>query len=223
MTHQRLHSQHGFTIVEFMIATTVFSVVLLVITAAVLFLSRSYQDSLYASSTQAAASNLVDTVAQSVKFSSTPITSTTHASGTRSYCIGTKQYLYVLGKQLDGNNMSTRTRNAVIARQNSNCTLESIITSQPSGSPQELLGRSMRLSKLSITSSPTSPAVYTVSARVVYGDDDLLCSPSVSGSCDSTTTMSAVDLARSDIMCRSNSGAEYCAVSELSTTVYRRL
>ena len=223
MTRRTTTGQRGFTIVEFMIATSVFGVVLLIVTAAVLYISRQYQNSLYASSTQAATSNLVDTVAQSIKFSSTPISSTSHASGTKSYCIGTKQYLYVVGKQVDGGNAATKTRNAVIARQNSNCTLESIITSQPSGSPQELLGRGMRLSKLTITTSPASPALYTVSARVVYGDDDLLCSPSVSGSCSSSATMSAVDLARSDIICRPQSGSEFCAVSELSSTVYRRL
>jgi Tfp pilus assembly protein PilV len=216
-------SEQGFTIVEFMIAASVFGVVMVVVAAAVLFISRSYQNSLYASQTQATASNLIDTLAQSVKFSSTPITSTSHVSGTQSYCIGTKQFLYVIGKQVDGPNTATRTRNAVVVRQNNNCALESIITTQPSGSPQELLGKGMRLAKLTIASSPSSPSIYTVSARVVYGDDDLLCSPSVTNSCESTATMSAADLARSDVTCRPNNGSEFCAVSELSSTVYRRL
>lgn len=222
--------QDGFTIVEFMIATSVFGVVLLIVTAAVLFFGRTYQNSLYASATQAAAGNLVDVIGQSVKFSSTPITSTTHSSGTRSYCVGTKQYLYVIGRQLDGGNPSNTTRNAVVSRQNNSCLLESIITAQPSGGPQELLGKGMRLAKLDITvPNAANPALYRVTAKVIYGDDDLLCSPNrVPGSCDETAgTLTAAQFQNptisADLTCKPLSGSEFCTSSELSSTVYRRL
>lgn len=216
------YSQRGFTIIEFMIATMVFSVILLVVTAAILYMSRAYQRSLYSSSTQAATSNLVDTVAQSVKFSTTPvITGGTPGNGsTATICIGNRQLLYVIGKQLGGSVAATTTRNVVMTRQNNNCQLNDIINSTPAGSPKELLGRGMRLSKFSVVQTN---ALYTITARVVYGDDDVLCSDSVAGSCASPATMTAAQLRNGDVRCRPGTGSEFCAVSELSTTVYRRL
>lgn len=219
MSHR---SQRGFTIIEFMIATMVFSVILLVVTAAVLYMSRAYQRSLYSSSTQAATSNLVDTVAQSVKFSTTPVlTGGTPGNGsTATICIGNRQLLYVIGRQLGGSVAATSTRNVVVTRLNNNCQLNDIITTTPAGSPKELLGRGMRLSKFSVVQTN---ALYTITARVVYGDDDVLCSDSVAGSCTSPATMTAAQLRNGDVRCRPGIGSEFCAVSELSTTVYRRL
>lgn len=217
----RSTGESGFTIVEFMIATTVFSVVLLVVTAAVLYIGRTYQRSLYASSTQAATSNLVDTLAQAIKFSGGTI-DLASSGETRSICVGNRQFLYVIGRQLDGGSeVATQTRNAVVTRQRNNCTIEPL-TGTVSGSFTELLGRGMRLSRLDIT--PTG-SMYTISARVAYGDDDLLCSPTqFPGSCDSATPMTAANLKSArDLVCKPMSGSEFCAVSEISTTVYRRL
>ena len=218
----RPDSQRGFTIIEFMIATMVFSVILLVVTAAILYMSRAYQRSLYASSTQAATSNLVDTVAQSVKFSTAPVVNGGVPSNgsTATYCIGNRQFLYVIGRQLGGSNANTTTRNVIVTRQNNNCPLNDIITTTPTGSPKELLGRGMRLAKFDVVQSGP---LYTITARVVYGDDEVLCSDMVSGSCDSPATMTAGQLRNADLKCRPGIGSEFCAVSELSTTVYRRL
>lgn len=221
MILQTRRSSRGFTIVEFMIATSVFGVVLLGVTAAIIHMSQVYQRSIYASNTQSAAVNLVDTLSQAIKFSSSQIETASHGSGTKSYCVGNRQFLYVIGKQLDGSNPGTKTQNAVMTRLNNNCQVETIFSGTPSGSPKELLGKGMRLVNLSVVSS--SPGLYTVTARVVYGDDDLLCSPSLAGSCESANTMSPTELQRPDIMCRPGAGAQFCSVSELSNTVYRRL
>lgn len=217
----------GFTIVEFMIATTVFSVILLAVTAAILQIGKTYQRSLYASNTQAATSNLIDTVAQSVKFSSGQIIDGTNGD-TKSLCVGNRQILYVTGKQLGGSNSGTKTENAVITRlkEGQNCSSpEDIITTAPtSGSPSELLGRGMRLSKFAVTSDP-STSMITIAARVVYGDDDLLCSETASpGSCANSAQLSSSQLkTATDLSCKAGSGSQFCTVSELSTTVYQRL
>lgn len=214
-------AERGFTIVEFMVATSVFTVVLMGVTAGILHIGRVYQHSLYASNTQSATSNLVDTISQSIKFSAGDVGYSTHASGTQSYCIGNRQFLFVTGRQLDGPGGLTSTKNAVMTRQNSGCVAESIIATTPTnGSPRELLGKGMRLSKLSITPvSPTSPLV-NVTVRVIFGDDDLLCSPpnATSDTCTSPTNFSSPDL-----RCLPDTGSTFCTASELTTTVYRRL
>lgn len=215
----------GFTIVEFMIATSVFSVILLTVMAAILHMSRMYQSSLYQSSTQAAASNLVDTVSQALKFSSTQIITANDGAGadaTYTICVGNRQFLYVLGRQIAGDNVQTTTQHAVVTRLHTNCPIDAITASTPAGSPKELLGKNMRLANLDISQQGT---LYRVTVRVVYGDDDLLCSPSIASSCDETApNLSAVDLkTRRDLKCKLGAGSEYCAVTELSNTVYRRL
>lgn len=220
-------NQRGFTIVEFMIATAVFSMVLLVVTAAILYMSRSYQKSVYASNTQAATRNLVDTLSQAIKFSSDQIIMTSDtATNPGRICAGNRQFLYEVGRQLDGSSAGTSTRNAIVTRLDATgtCPLENITTAlSATGSPKELLGKGMRLVKLRI--DDTNPPMFTVIARVAYGDDDLLCSPSVANSCDQgAATLTFTDLStRGDLICRPGRGAEFCHVSELSTTVYRRL
>ena len=221
----RLELDRGFTIVEFMIASSVFGIILLVISAAILSMNQSYQKSMYASRTQEATSNLVDAIAQSIKYSPTPIVKGgAPADGTTStFCIGNRQFLYVLGKQMDGSEAATTTKHVVVSRLNTdNCaTMPSIITATPSGSPKELLGKGMRLAALDIDDS--KQPLYTVTARVVYGDDDSLCSDSIANSCADNGSMPNEGFRKGDLRCRAQSGSQFCAVSELSTTVYRRL
>lgn len=229
MLHRKpIDNSRGFTIVEFMVATLVFSVVIMGVSAAILHISRMYQRSINASSTQAVTRNLIDTVAQSIQFSSEDIELRTHTDGkTKAVCVGTKQFLYIPGRQLGGDGAGTSTENAVVARQNNDCTMTSILTATIADSSKELLSRNMRLVKLDINQNGS---LYTVTARVAYGDDDLLCSPrSVPGSCEndligSMTTTELLNMFTSDdLTCRGQQGSQYCAVSELSTTVYRRL
>lgn len=210
----------GFTIVELMIATTVFGVILMGVTAAILYMGQTYQRSIYASNTQSATVNLVDTVSQAIKFSSSQVGSDSSGQ-THSYCVGNRQFLYVKGRQLTDQVTPTSTQNAVMTRLSANCQVESIISGNPSGSPKELLGKGMRLLFLEVTSN--SPGLYTVTARVAYGDDDLLCSPNVAGSCDPSGTLSLAQMWSSDVMCKPGAGSQFCSVSELSNTVYRRL
>ena len=211
----------GFTIVEFMIATSVFGVILMGVTAAVLYMGQTYQRSIYASNTQAAAVNLVDTVSQAIKFSSSQIEAD-NSGQTYSYCVGNRQFLYVRGRQLTDQTTPTSTQNAVMTRLNTNdCAIESIISGNPSGSPKELLGKGMRLLFFEVTSN--SPGLYTVTARVAFGDDDLLCNPTVAGSCDPGSVMSLAQMWSRDVICKPGAGSQFCSVSELSNTVYRRL
>lgn len=218
------NQSRGFTIVEFMIATTVFSVILMGVTAAVLHISRSYQHSLYASATQAATRNLVDSVAQAVKFSAGDV-NFIDGGDTDAWCIGNRQFLFVPGRQLDGPNPATATAHAALTRLNvnNNCLIQDVVSSPVSGQPNELLGKSMRISKLSVENRITEPALYIVTTRVLYGDDDLFCIDAAT--CDpASSTVLTIDQLKSDnVRCKSSAGSQFCAVSELSVSVYRRL
>lgn len=221
-----IRNERGFTLVELMVATAVFSTLLLAVTAATLSIGRSYQRSMYASNTQAAASNIVDTLAQSVRFSKTATAvSGNAASGTATQCVGDQQILYTYGRLVGDVSSATASKYGVVIRPvTPGCVVTPIHTASPTLSGQkELLARGMRLSNLRITDQ--GAGAYQVLVRVVYGEDDLLCSDSVAGSCTpGSATLTAAQLQQSrDLRCKPGRGSEFCAATELSTTVYKRL
>lgn len=219
--------ERGFTLVELMVATAVFSILLLAVTAATLSIGRSYQRSMYASNTQATASSIVDTLAQSVRFSKTASSvSGDAAAGTATQCVGDQQILYTYGRLVGDVSSPTGSRHGVVIRPvTPGCVLTPIHVANPALTGQkELLARGMRLSNLRVAFNPFTGA-HQVLVRVVYGEDDLLCSESVVGSCNpGSATLTPAQLQQSrDLRCKPGRGSEFCAASELSTTVYKRL
>jgi hypothetical protein len=65
----------------------------------------------------------------------------------------------------------------------------------------------MRLGDLTI--NPLGGGAYTVHVRVIYGDSDVLTSPNGSD--------------WSNVTCQGGAGSQFCAVSDLTTTVQTRL
>lgn len=209
---QNLQSMRGFTVVELMIATAVFGVVLLVIATGILQLSRLYYKGLTNTKVQTTTRTLVDTIAQSIQFSGASVTNTpagaTAGGTTWTFCIGNQQYAYKLGQQLvdssPGANQSLRT---LTVRDLAGCTSSSPAPSMGASAPgRELLAPGMRLARLQVTS--LGGAYYLVSARVVFGDDDLLTDP---------LTPTA--------QCKNNqrTGTQFCAVSDITAGVTKRV
>lgn len=217
-----MRRESGFTIIEFMIATVVFSVVILLVSASIIQISKQYQRSMNVGRTQAAARTLLESISESIQFGSTvPSDGGTDGDGTKSLCVGNRQFLYVLGKKVaDSGGYSTKS--AVQSRiWSASCATVGITTGTVVGS--ELLGPGLRLASLNYTGVDD---FYTIKVRVTYGDDDLLCSPSaVAGSCNSgaAAMTNLTDFQQPDLRCKSGAGSEYCAVSELSTTVQKRM
>jgi type II secretory pathway pseudopilin PulG len=221
---RRTRAQGGFTVIEFMVATLVFSTVLLGTTFAIIQISRIYQRSLNDSKTQAATRNLIDTVAQSIQFSgSSETVPVTVPANTNAICLGNRQYVYVLGRQISDDLGITKSKHGFITRQSDSCAItEDIITTTPvDGNPSELLSKGMRLVSFSVT--PSTAGLYTVSARVAYGDDDLLCIPSEGNCSNIDDVLSDNKFMNTDIRCKTGIGSQFCSVSELTTTVQRRL
>jgi prepilin-type N-terminal cleavage/methylation domain-containing protein len=221
----KVKRQAGFTIIELLIATVVFAMVLMLITYGVISFSKAYLKGVNQSRTQNVARNIVESVAQSIQFSGGQVTVYVPVGGVRGFCIDNQRYSYVTGVQLTESNTPTanQSRRVMVLDEPGNCgglTPQNVRGAVNTVLGKEQLSNGMRLAKLNVAQIGTTP-MYRVQARVVYGDDELLCSPSAN---DCGNTAASTNLNRDDLVCKSAiSGSQYCAVSELSTIVKKRL
>lgn len=241
--NKQLHKpQTGFTIVELMIATVVFSVLLLIITSGVLQFTRQYYKGVISSNTQNTTRAVMDDVVRALQFSKAgyvplPALDPAQPAGTNGYCIGdSKRYSFKLNAQVTANSPNAanhQSRRALVSVPDTTCTststpLNVTAAAIPAGG-RELLGDGMRLVNLSISNLNGATDTYVVTVRVLYGDDDLVCDPDLpatnNGGCQSGTfPLTAIDNdADRDLQCKSTTGSQFCAVSELKTVVKKRI
>jgi Tfp pilus assembly protein PilW len=199
-------NEAGFTIVELMIATMVFGMVLLVVTTAILQITRIYYKGITQARTQSVARSAMDMISQGIQFSGGSVTSTPGSYNT--FCVGNKQYSFVLGKQVtESTPNSLQTYHALVVDDEPGCTSSTAASPMSTAvtTGRELLDPSMRLSKMSVQNIGTK--LYKVTIKVVYGDDDLLNNPTAdNANCKNATV-----------------GTQFCAVSELTTVVTKRV
>lgn len=208
-------TQHGFTVVELMIATLVFSVILLLLTSAMIRLGRMYYKGLASTKVQEVSRSVIEDISQSIQFAGGDVFATAANGSVQGYCVGTRRYSFVPyqaytaageHKLLSGTVPQGCVKGVTAARD---------MTTTLSGDEQELLGEDMRVVNLKIENSLTS-GLYKVTVRIAYGKDDVLCSPTGSGC--------APDVNHDNLVCRSGSKAsQFCAVSEVTATVQRRV
>jgi prepilin-type N-terminal cleavage/methylation domain-containing protein len=223
--------ESGFTIVELLIATVIFSFVLLIFTSGILQVTGVYYRGINDANTQSVANSVINTISQAIQFDGGTVTPTPAGVATPGnsyfFCVGNEQFSYRPGYEL-----TTGSTNPAVAH----LTLHSLIEAPLSGcnktsSPQpmngaavgtELLSPQMRLSNLTVVcqtaaSCPTGPDavdVYKVDVRIAYGYYDLLFSPSKNVNKD----------AAADATCQAaESGEQFCAVSDQSTIVVKRV
>jgi len=233
--------EKGFTIVELMIATLVFSVILLVAAGTVVRFTSNFQKGVTQTATQNAARSTVDLISQQLQFigDGNGFSKLSLPSGgiTKGYCIQGTQYSYILGRELQD-----QVPYVLVEKRGTgdNCTgqPQDLLSGSVSGS--ELLSPHMRLAKFTVINDAdpndaadgsNNPLLYKINIKVVYGDDDLLCVSGVTdGSardCSSGQPLANVSsLSESDLgklQCKTQRGSQFCAVSELSTTVQRRV
>lgn len=216
--NKSVRSTSGFTIVELMIATTVFALVLILLTTGIMQFTRQYYKGLISSKTQNTSRAIIDDITRSVQYDIGQVNELRRVSPSAplgaivGYCIGeVKRYSFALDRQVvDGTPdvSANESNHGLIYDEVTGCNanspaLEVTGISGLSGSnPREMLGANMRLDALSITGSGD---VYNITVRVIYGDEDLL-----DGSVGNRT-------------CKMDRGREFCAISELSTTVNKRV
>jgi prepilin-type N-terminal cleavage/methylation domain-containing protein len=237
------HQSKGFTIIELLVATSVFSVILIVITTGIIRITQTYDKGINLVNTQNTARSIMDSIAQGIQFSGGMVSWPDTASAGGVGCIGNQEYDFQLGPKLESGGTPDGTGDwqssyALALNPNaSNCTISAVPVSAPAASSSELLSPHMRLTKLGISrvsAADSMDNLYAVSVTVVYGDYDLLCnrtySPASDGGCSpDSPAIKPTDsnfhsfLTSPDLTCRSGAGSEYCAVSALSTVVQQRL
>lgn len=205
--------QAGFTVLELMVATSVFAVVLMVLTAGVLAFSRDYFKSIAENNAQATARGIINDIAQNLQFGSNFSTMNSPTASVDGFCIDQTAYSYSVGYQVvPSPSASDQRRHGLVKSVNGNCTGSTALDLSNSSltlnnKQQELLGDHMRLGILSV--DELGGGSYRIHVKVIYGDSDLLTNPD--------------DGDWSNVGCISGSGSQFCAVSDLSTVVQARL
>lgn len=201
----RTARQHGFTIIELLIATMIFSVVLLIITGGILQITRVYYKGVTEANTQNAARSIIDTISQAIQFNGGVVQATPAPTvgAAQSFCVGSLQFSYRLGYQLvDGATGTNQTNNSLREDTISGCTA---MSAGATFTGRELMSPKMRLSSLSV--QPAGTNLWKITVQVTYGDDDLLNNPTAANaSCKGI-----------------QAGTQFCSVSELSTIVVKRI
>jgi len=228
MKRLSIHDQSGFTIVELMIATIVSSVILLVITVGIVRFTNDYYHGINASNTQATTQDAIDMIAHSVEFNAGTTSAVSDTATSGAFCAGTHLFMFTAGQQLKGAPNDTNWGLYQINNPNANCNPLTLAQVTAAGGGSELLGKNMRLAYLKI-SQQAGTNLWNVDIRVAYGDYDLLCKKSISagtaGSCapGSPSFASNATIQGNDVICKTQSGSQFCSVSHLTTSIGQRI
>lgn len=236
MQINKQHNKNGFTIVELMISTVVFSTVLVLCLTGMVQVSRAYYKGITNSRTQEAGRLLMDEISQSIKLSGTSISASTRdnlgpeiaagdvADGIGVFCVGNKKYSFALDRKVVNesrteNESNKEIRNAIIS-EDEQCTdapTPANLNLEVSGSQKSLLGENMRLTKFTLErvqpeetlDVKSGSQLWRIEISIAYGNQDLL--------------RYTDDQGNNRVICNPGTGGEFCSIVELSTIVGRRI
>jgi prepilin-type N-terminal cleavage/methylation domain-containing protein len=200
----KFKDQRGFTIIELMIATTVLSVILLLVTTMIISIGSLFYKGINQSRVQDGARNLTDEISQRLQLSGTVPQAGQSSSNAavNVYCIGGTRYTYIANVQIGHQQNNTGpVYNHILWRDepsagctqvmgkfvSADLTLSDPSNGQVSGAglqdSAELAPANSRLTSFCIgTLNPangncqfSSASPYTINVGIAYGDDDLLC------------------------------------------------
>lgn len=236
MTNQLLgrRQDQGFTIIELMIATSIVSVILLMVSIIIINIGGLYYKGISQANAQDTVRRISDELTQQLQLSDTiPRRPATPApDGVESVCIGTTRYTYLIGKQIGADTKHVLWRDKVSSAA---CpvisTAGSLNVDSPSltgslGGGVELVGPRSRLTKFTII----SPSPYTITVNIALGERDLLCDSGTSNDCNVTTPSTHIwnpSTPTGTIRCKGNKGVgnsqRFCGTANLTTIAVRRL
>lgn len=247
------HNQQGFTVLELMIATTVVSVVLLMVSVMMINIGNLYYKGITQSKVQDNIRSITDDVAQRISLSSATPKWLNSADGSlHAVCIGDTRYTYILGMQINKNPSSSQTRHALwrdtiaagscptpddqnlVLMPENNINSDALIGGSAPASGQiyqgtngsELLSPNARLSNFEVRGlGPLNTAPYQIVVNIAYGDDDLLCGPSIAANTcdDDDEVVTPAEIATGKLNCKGKTGNSYCATANLTTVAVPRL
>lgn len=194
-------NQSGFTIVELMLAMTVFSVMLVAAAAGLIQVGRMYYKSVISTRTQDTTRLVIDEISRSIQFSGeAPRITIDGDDNVEAVCIGSDRYTPNIGEQAGVSGEPALLKDEAIA----GCPPATAV-----GGGIELLSENMRLNRFEVELISGSTDQYRITVWTAYGDDDVL--------------EDDPNDAERKICTSSGPGGEFCAISELSTVVSRRI
>lgn len=212
--------QAGFTVLELTIASAIFAVILLVMAVGVIRITDDYYKGITSSTTQSTARSIMADIVEAIQFSKSVlyIAPNPGSGNVGGYCVDNTLYAFKIGQEVVSSPSSSSPNqgyHGLVKTTGVPCTSgwKPTLPSTPDLSPgsRELLGQNMRLALLSVTPIMTSKNLYSVRVRIIHGDDDLLF-PTIGNN----PTWSSET-------CAGSTGSQFCAVTDLTTTVEQRL
>lgn len=214
----RHKKEGGFTIVEFMIATAVFSLVLLVCAYAIVYIGRMYYKGILTNRTQDSARMVVEDLAGAIQFgpradnldlfARTSDENTQGGITQQAICIGRNRYTFAKGVSLGTEPGQSRhvLWKDQIPEGSTSCLADIDMNSDTPSSvdgARELLGKNMRVSDLSVARNGN---IFTVHVLIAYGDTEDLFTDDTFSICQGVAN-----------------GGQFCATSGFTTNVVKRL
>lgn len=206
-------NNQGFTILELLIATTVFSVILLVVTTGIIRIGNIYYKGITSSKTQESIRNISSEFSSSIQFANgikVP------GSLPRIFCLGNTRYTYFLNSEYTkGNEATTGIYSEILSPGSACATCSGGCVTEA----KQLLGNNMRVLSLRVDPvAGTANKVWNVYTKVAYGYDDLL------SNYNATPAQNSSPAFLQGVTCRSGiAGSSFCSTAELDTLVKKRL
>lgn len=213
------NNQKGFTLVELLIATTIFSTMMLLATAGILQIGKIYYKGFMVTKTQEATRIIVDDISRNIQTGAKAKVERSSPGTYQAVCVGLVRYSYTLDVQLGPvvpaskhvvwvdriqENMTVPGGQFCPSVDLSSATPADYRTDSIATRGRELMGTNMRLINFEIEPSATSSQPVHIKVKVVYGEPDLSPPP--------------------DYLCApTEQGGQFCAVAELETFVKPRL
>ena len=213
------NKQHGFTIIELLIATLVVSMILLLCVYGLAQVSRFFTKGVTTATTQTVARSVLEDITGRIQVEQNlvlgPITSVPNKV---IHCIGINRYSYSFTSDdeltssvplTSGTRMLIREDLTSVPVTESECSGNSVVAN----SVTQLLKENMRIVDFNINSPANSNGrLYNVSLKVLYAPDDAALAEIV---------YLPDPLNTKDVRCSGAIGSEFCGLSTLSTTVFR--
>lgn len=223
-TGARKDRESGFTIIELLIATAVFSMVLVIVTMGFMSLSNAYFKSTVTAATQSTTRDIADTLGKAIQFSGPlPQFGTKDLpSGVKLYqiCANNRKFFFVPNVVYLGGEATEENPGLYVQPYSNTCDAE--ILDKNKGT--QLLGENMSIANLDI--SYFSNLTYTIKLRVMYGQQDMFCSATPSRfavACDGSPGSNAIFGRMIDSLRCKTDDNYFCAVATSDTTVKKRM
>jgi prepilin-type N-terminal cleavage/methylation domain-containing protein len=211
------NNKKGFTIVELLIAISVFSALLIIIVYAFLYGLNTFSKAQVVSKTQEVSRSIEQNIAQSFSLTAagsytsiTPVTNNAN-NGITSYgfCLGQYRYSYVLDKQLTSSNNYGLLQDTFQGCSSSTSPVDLSGSLPILNKPKQLLGNNMRISNFTITpSTPSniSATGYQLVVEIDYGNNLKAGTNGYKHQCPS-----------------GNISSSFCAVAKIDTIIFQRI